>query len=210
MKLYDYPFSPNSRKVRAVAYELGVPLDHVNVDLLKGESRTPAFLAKNPNGKVPLLEDGDFRLWESNAIITYLATQYGKSTSLVPADPRGRAEVDRWLHWQLAHLGPATSKVAFERVVKKLTGQGEPDAAKIAEGTAEFDTLTAVLDASLEGMEFVAGRLSVADFALASHYGLASTCGLEVAKHRRVDAWLHRMQARDSMKRALADAQAMR
>lgn len=53
MKLYDFPFSPNCRKVRAVAYELGVPLDFVRVDLLRGESRTPAFLARNPNGRVP-------------------------------------------------------------------------------------------------------------------------------------------------------------
>jgi glutathione S-transferase len=210
MKLYDFAFSPNSRKVRAVAYELGVTLDHVPIDLLKGDQRAPGYLAKNPNGRVPLLEDGDFRLWESNAIITYLASQYGKSASLVPTDPRGRAEVDRWLHWQLAHLGPATSKVAFERIVKKLTGQGEPDAKAIEAGTIDFDKCTAVLDASLEGKEYVAGKLSVADFALAAHYSLAPACGLDVSKHRRADAWLSRMLARDSVKRALADAQAMR
>jgi glutathione S-transferase len=59
VKLYDFPFSPNCRKVRAVAYELGITLEHEHVDLLTGASRTPAFLAKNPNGRVPTLEDGD-------------------------------------------------------------------------------------------------------------------------------------------------------
>jgi glutathione S-transferase len=169
MKLYDFAYSPNSRKVRAVAYELGIELEHVHVNLLKGESRAPAFLAKNPNGRIPVLEDGDFVLWESNAIIRYLAATQGKGTALLPATPREHAEVDRWLSWQLAHLGQATSKVAFERVVKKLTGQGEPDQAAIAAGTADFDRLTAVLDAALEGKEYVTGRLSLADFALAAH-----------------------------------------
>src|SRR6266545_1613550 len=179
MKLYDFAFSPNCRKVRAVAYEIGVPLEHVPIDLLKGEQRGPDFLARNPNGRVPLLEDGDLRLWESNAIILYLATTRGGAPPLVPAGPRERAEVDRWLSWQSAHLSPAMTKVAFERIVKKLTGQGAPDQALIDLGTAEFEKLSAVLDASLGEKEYLAGRLSVADFALASHYSLAGACGLD-------------------------------
>jgi glutathione S-transferase len=127
----------------------------------------------------------------------------------VPATPKERAEVDRWIAWQLAHLGPAMSKVAFERIVKKLTGQGAPDEAAIAVGTAEFAKLTAILDAALEGREYLAGALSLADFNLASHYSLASACGLDTAPYPRVEAWLARMLGRDSMKRALADAQAI-
>ena len=204
MKLYDFPFSPNSRKVRAVAYELGIALDHVRVDLLEGGSRTPAFLALNPNGRVPVLEDGDLVLWESTAIIRYLAA----GTALAPTERRAAAEVDRWIAWQLAHLHPAMRKVAFERIVKPLTRQGPPDQAQIAAGTAEFDTLTAILDRELAGKAYLAGDLTVADFALAAHYSLAEPCGLYVARHREVDAWLARMCARDSMKRALADARA--
>jgi glutathione S-transferase len=203
MKLYDFAFSPNCRKVRAVAYELGTPLDYVSVDLVRGESRLPGFLAKNPNGRVPVLEDGDLLLWESNAIIAYL----GAGSLLVPADRRERAEVDRWLAWQLAHLGPATRVVAFERIVKKLVGGGVPDEAAIASATEDFDKLSTVLDRWLEKNEYVAGRLSIADFALASHYSIAASCGLDVASHPRVDSWLGRMLGRESMKRALADAQ---
>jgi glutathione S-transferase len=210
MKLYDFAFSPNCRKVRAVAYELGVAFESATVDLLRGEQRTPAFLAKNPNGRVPVLEDGDFVLWESNAILLYLATRYASGRSLVPTGARERAEVDRWLAWQLAHLQPATSKVAYERMVKKLTKRGEPDPAAIEAGTAEFATVSAVLDASLEGREYVAGALSVADFALASPYSIASSCGLDVTPYRRVNAWLDRVLSRDSMRRALADAHAVR
>jgi glutathione S-transferase len=204
VKLHDFPFSPNSRKVRAVAYELGIALETQRVDLLTGGQRNPEFLAKNPNGRVPVLEDGDLILWESTAIIRYLAA----GSSLLPAARRTAAEVDRWIAWQLAHLAPAMSKVAFENVVKRLTRRGEPDPARIAEGTAEFEQLTAILDAALAGREFVAGPLTVADFALAAHYSIAPAAGLDVAPHRRVASWMDRMSARDSMKRALSDAQA--
>lgn len=196
-------------RVRAVGYELGIAFEHVPVDLLKGEQRAPEFLAKNPNGRVPVLEDGDLVLWESNAILLYLATKHAGPTPLVPPGARERAEVDRWLAWQLAHLSPATSKVAFERIVKKVTGQGAPDQAQIDAGTAEFAKASAVLDASLGDREYVAGRLSVADFALAVPYSLASSCGLDVKPYKKVDAWLDRVLARDSMRRALADAQAV-
>lgn len=204
VKLYDFPFSPNCRKVRAVAYELGIAFDHEHVDLLTGAQRTPAFLARNPNGRVPVLEDGDLVLWESTAIIRYLAA----GTPLAPTEPRLAAEVDRWISWQLAHLAPAMSKVAFENIVKRLTRRGEPDAARIAEGTAEFDRLTEVLDGALADRAFVAGPLSLADFALAAHYSLASAARLDLTRHRRVEVWLERIAARDSMKRALSDAQA--
>lgn len=204
MKLYDFPFSPNCRKVRAVAYELGIPLVYEHVDLLKGGSRTPAFLARNPNGRVPVLEDGDLVLWESAAIIRYLAA----GSALAPTERRAAAEVDRWISWQLAHLAPAMSKVAFENIVKRLTRAGAPDPARIAEGTAEFGRLSEILDAALTGREFVAGPLTLADFALAAHYSLAGAAGLDVSRHHRVEAWLARISARDSMKRALADAQA--
>jgi glutathione S-transferase len=205
MKLYDFPFSPNCRKVRAVAYELGIELVTSRVDILKGEQRAPAFLAKNPNAKVPVLEDGDFILWESTAIMRYLAAK--SSSPLLPTDPRAGAEVDRWLSWGLAHLQPAIGKVAFERVVKKLANRGAPDDAVVAAGTADFATFAAVLETSLAGKEYVAGRLSLADFALAAPLSLVDLCGLDVAPYPQLRGWLSRVLARESMKRALADAQ---
>jgi glutathione S-transferase len=205
MKLYDFPFSPNCRKVRAIAYEVGVALEFAPVNLLKGESRTPAFLARNPNGRVPVLEDGDFVLWESTAIMRYLAA----GTALLPSAQRAAADVDRWTAWQLAHLGPAMSKVGFELIVKQLRKLGPPDAAIVEAGTADFMAATAVLEQTLADREYVAGPLSIADFALASHYSIAPACGLELSRFGAVQSWLARMLARDSMRRALADAQVM-
>ena len=92
--------------------------------------------------------------------------------------------------------------------MKPVTGQGAPDEAAIAAGTAEFMKLSALLDAAIEGRDYLCGELSLADFALASHYSIAATCGLDVAPYARVNAWLARVLGRDSMRRALADAQA--
>jgi glutathione S-transferase len=156
MKLYDFAFSPNCRKVRAAAYELGITLETVHVDLLNGEQRTAAYLRINPNGRVPVLVDRDFVLFESTAIMRYLSAKQGGA--LVPATLEGRADVDRWMAWQVAHLGPAMGKVAFERIVKKLTRQGPPDEAAIAVGSQEYATLSGIMDRALEGPPHQAPR----------------------------------------------------
>lgn len=206
MKLYDFASSPNSRKVRALVYELDLRPTFVSLNVFKGEHRSdPRLAALNPNRKLPVLEDGDFTLWESNAILTYLAGRRPE-LGLAPAEPRRRADVERWLFWQTAHLGPAVTRVAIERFMKKITKRGEPDQATIDAGTAEFEACSRALDGTLADREYVAGALSVADFALWGYYALAALSGLDVAAHPRVSAWLARMEARNSVKAATADA----
>jgi glutathione S-transferase len=204
MKIYDSQFSPNCRHVRAVAFELGLNPEYVPVDLFGGEQRAPAFLAVNPNALVPVLVDGDLVLWESTAIAAYLA----HGTHLLPTGRRERAEVDRWSAWQLAHIGPAVFKVAFERHLKSRIGKGAPDEAVVATGTEEFRRLAGILERSLGEREYVAGPLSVADFSLAPMFALGAMVGLETKALPGVDAWLTRVLARPSMKRALADSKA--
>ena len=104
MKLYGFPPSPNTWKVRAVAAQLGIKLELQLVDLSKGEQRTPSYLALNPTGRTPTLVDGDFKLWESTAIMQYLASR--STNSLWPNDARVRADIMRWQSWQLQHFGP--------------------------------------------------------------------------------------------------------
>lgn len=204
MKIYDFPLSPHCRKVRAIVYELGLTPEFVPVNLFKGEQKSADILRLNANARVPILVDGDFVLWESNAIVSYLA----QGSALLPMAARERAEVARWCDWQLAHLGPAIVKVGFQRVVKPLTGQGSPDAKIVEEGCAEYAKFTRVLELSLEDKEYVAGRLSIADFILAAMFSLATTAGLELSPYPRVGAWLERLLARESMQRAVADARA--
>jgi len=205
MKLYQFALSPNCQKVVALSHEVGLPLELVAVDLFKGGSRAPALLAKNPNGKVPILEDGDFVLWESNAMLGYLAAKAGR-TDLAPTAIRERAEVDRWTSWGLSHFAPAVRKVAFERVVKKLAGLGAPDEALIKAGTEEFAVWANVLEQSLGSKEYLCGRLTIADFSLAPYAALTANCGLDFSPYPKASAWLSRMTARDSMHRTLTAA----
>jgi len=202
MKIYDFALSPNCRKVRAVVYELGLTPEFLPVHIFKSEQHRPEVTALNANERVPILVDGDFVLWESNAIAAYLA----HGTPLLPSSARERADVDRWSAWQLSHFGPAVGKVAFQRWVKPMTGKGQPDPAIVEEGTAEYTKLMGVLEASLGNKEYVAGRLSIADFILASIFSIATTVGLETSSFPKAHAWLERVMARESMKRALSQA----
>lgn len=207
MKMYAFASSPNCWKVFAVARELGIALETIPINLFNGEAKSAAFLEKNPNGRVPVLEDGDFVLWESNAILTYLAGQQ-PSRTLLPAAPRERAEVDRWLSWEGTYLSPAVWKVGFEKIVKPIMNK-PADAAQIAAGTTEFAATAKVLDAALAERPYVAGKLSVADFAIAPFIRLATeACQLDITPYQNLGAWKQRMESRESVQRTMADAQA--
>jgi glutathione S-transferase len=207
MKMYAFASSPNCWKVFAVARELSIRIETVPIDLFNGEAKSPAFLAKNPNGGVPVLEDDGFVLWESNAILAYLASQQ-PIPSLLPMKPRERAEVDRWLYWECTNLSPAVWKVGVEKIVKPMTNRA-PDPALIAAGTADFASAARVLDDALTGKDYVAGKLSIADFAIGPFVSLATgACELDITPYRKLSAWRDRMNARESVKQTMAEAQA--
>jgi len=203
LKLYQCPSSPNCIKVRAVAYELGVELELATVNIFKGEARAPEHEALNPNGLVPVLVDGDFVLWESNAILTYVAEM---QPPFAPTSARERADVARWLHWQAAHLSPAVTKVAFERFVKPMSRVGPIDHAAATTAAADFLRCSGVLEASLASTAYLTKRLSVADFAVACILSSARMVGLTLDAFPRTKDWLARMLARESMRRAFTDA----
>ena len=133
MKLYGFSASPRTWKVRAVAAQLGIPLEYQPLDAFKGENRTPQYLALNPAGRTPTLVDGDFVLWESDAILQYLASK--TPNTLWPDDARTRADIMRWQNWQSAHWGSdACVPLTFQNLVKGIFGLGGPDAAVVVEG----------------------------------------------------------------------------
>jgi glutathione S-transferase len=203
MKLYDWPNSYNSKKIRAVAFETDTRLELVPVDMTKGEHKTPQFLAKNPNGKVPVLEDGSFTVWESNAIICYLAAQ-DPSRRLLPQDPKKRSQVDRWMFWQTAHLSPSVGKISYERLWKARMGQGASDESVVAQAMPEVERYLGVLDSWLGQKQWVADELSVADFALGSVLSIRHDIQLDISKYKNVLAWLERLENRSSWKAALS------
>lgn len=203
MKLYNADLSPNALRVRAVACELGIDLDIIDVDLRKGGNRTPEFLKLNPNGKVPVLVDGDFVLWESRAINAYLASLKPEK-GLCPADARQRAIVDQWSYWSAIHLGPAIQRVVYERLLKPRFGIGDPDENAVAGALKEVAQFMPVLDAELAQREWVAGALSVADFALAGLFVYRAPARIGLDGAANVSAWLARMEARPSWQAATA------
>jgi glutathione S-transferase len=202
MKLYNSNGSPNALRTRAVAFELGFSPEIVNVDIAKGENRTPEYLKLNPNGKVPTLVDGKVVIWESRAINSYLAGLKSKA-GLYPDDPAKRAEIDQWSYWQAIHLGPAMQRVAFERVQKKLFGRGEPDESAIAGEVKTIGDLLPILDAALAGKEWIAGALTLADFGLATTFMFRAPAHLGVENFANVTKWIERLEARKSWTEAV-------
>lgn len=202
MQLYNANFSPNCLRVRAVAHELGIELDIVEVNVFGGDNTKPEYLARNPNAKVPVLVDGDFVLWESRAINAYLAS-LDPERRLYPEDLKARAIVDQWSYWQAIHLGPSSQKVAFERVLKKRFGRGEPNEEAIATELKETMKLLGVLNRNLADREWVAGSLSIADFAVASTLTMRKEARIELDELPNAAGWIERLESRDSWKRAI-------
>ena len=201
MKLYFHPMSGNSRRVLLVATHLDVPLERVVIDLTKGEQRGSSHLRRNPNGRVPVLEDDGFLLWESRAIMQYLADKTPGQT-LLPTEPHSRAEVNRWLFWCAAHMAPANALLVQENFVKGLTGRGPADPAEVARGEALFAQAAPVLDEHLASRMWVAqDRVTLADYSLAAGFALAGPARLPIAGYPNLRAWLGRVQELDAWRR---------
>lgn len=188
MDFYTNPLSPNCRKVDAVAKQLGIQLNHKHVDVLEGETRTPSFLAINPNGMVPALVDGDVTLWESNAIQCYVAS---KSDNDLWPKTVARYDILRWQAWELAHFGAAARALVFQRLLKPLLGLGKADPARCEEEEGKFKRFAAVLDGALAGRRFLVNeQLTLADFCVAAPLSHAAAAELPIDGLRNVKRWL--------------------
>jgi glutathione S-transferase len=206
MRLYYHPLSSNSRRVLLTAVQLGVRLDLVVVDLVNGEHKSSRYLQINPNGKVPLLEHDGFHLWESHAIMQYLADTC-RGETLYPHAIQARADINRWLFWSAYHFTPAVGLISRERVSKKMVGgSGGPDPAEIARGEALLTAAADVLDRHLADRQWIAqDRLTLADLAIAAPLMHTAAAELPVGGYRHLQAWFARVSALDAwQKTALA------
>jgi len=201
MRLYHHPMSSNARRAVMAALHLCAEVELVHVDLAKGAQRKPEFLRMNPNGKVPVLDDDGFFLWESHAIMQYLADKTPGQT-VYPAEARARADVNRWLFWSAQHLSPAVGVLNWERVVKKFLGAGDPDEAAVKKGEALLNDCATVLDGHLAGRTWVSGKsITLADFALASPLMAIASAKLPVNGFANLMVWLGRVQATEAWKK---------
>lgn len=198
MRLYHHPMSTCARRVLLTARQLGVDLDLVLVDLGQGAQHAPEFLAMNPNHRVPVLDDDGFILWESYAIMQYVADQVPGQT-LYPQDRRARADVDRWLFWCGQDFAPGISVLNWEHSIKPMIGAGPADPAEVARGEAQLTTAAKVLDAHLAQRAWVCGAsLSLADFALAAPLADERRAKLPLADFPHLQRWLAQVRGLDA------------
>ncbi len=189
LRLYDHLESGNGYKVRLLLSQLGMPFERVELDILQGETRTPEFLAKNPNGRIPLLElpDGT-TLAESNAIQWYLA----EGTPLLPDDRLDRARVLQWMGFEQYSHEPFIAVLRFWHHAGTLDEHSEAEiAAKRAGGEAALGVMEAHLGTR---PFFVAERYSIADIALYAYTHVAEEGGFALAAYPSVRRWLERVR----------------
>jgi glutathione S-transferase len=143
MKLYLFPPSARAFAIVALKNHLALDCEVRPIDLQRGDQLTPEYVALNPNKKMPTLEDDGFVLWESNAILLYMARKH-RDSGLWPDDLQGQAEVVRWLAWESAHWdAESCGMVAYEKASKAVLGLGSPDPAFIARGEQNFSRFAA-------------------------------------------------------------------
>jgi glutathione S-transferase len=207
VELYVFPPSPLAFKVMAVANYLGVDWTLRMVDLRKGDQKTPQYAALNPNMRMPTLKDGDFVLWESNAIAQYLASKKPEG-GLFPKDERARLDVTRWQFWEVAHWHPACAVFAFEYVAKPVfLALGEPDMSAVAKGIEPFQRAAKVLDDQLKGRRFVAGdALTLADFSIGAAMNLAEMAHYPIQPYGEIKRWFGTLSAIPAWQKTLAQA----
>ena len=189
LRLYDYLASGNGYKVRLLLHQLGIPFERVELDIVRGETRTPAFLARNPNGRIPTLELGDgTHLAESNAILWYLA----EGTPYLPADRLDRARILQWMCFEQYSHEPNIATVRFWLHTELTDERRALLPAKRVQGEAAL----AVMDGHLRERSFFVGeRYTIADIALYAYTHVADEGGFDLEPYPAVRAWLDRVRA---------------
>ena len=202
MRLYYHPASGSARRVTLAAVHMGTPLELVEVNLMDaGDRRRLAEI--NPNNKVPVLQDSDFLLWESGAIMQYLADRtHGQD--LYPDNIMIRADINRWMMWGVQHFAPPISTLCFENIWKGMSGRGGPDAAEIDRASRLIAQFAAVLEQHLAGRDWVVGdTLTLADLALAPSLTYIQQAKLPVTQFPKLMAWLGRVSQLDAWKQTM-------
>lgn len=200
IKLYTFPASSNSRKVRMALIEKGLEFERVNVDLTKREQKNPEYLKIHPFGQVPALDDEGFILYDSTIINEYLEDEY-PYPPLMPKDSEGRARARLMEDLRDSHFNPAC--VQIFRELRKPEGERDQSAMELAKGKINecFDRI----EKELEGREYLAGPFSLADIAFVPNIDTLDRLQIQVdPKYKNTLAWIARLKARPSFAASVA------
>ena len=202
LRLYDYLDSGNGYKIRLLLTQLGAPFELHQVDIIRGESRTSAFLKMNPNGKIPVLAvDDDSYLSESNAILFYLA----ENTEYLPADRLQRAHVLQWLFFeQYSHEPNIATRRFLLKHPEAVATSADLLSQKLELGYCALD----IMERRLESRSFLVGtRYTIADIALFAYTHLADEGGFDLSRYPAIQAWCNRVQAQPGFRDFYSDWQ---
>ncbi|WUR13590.1 glutathione S-transferase family protein [[Empedobacter] haloabium] len=200
MRLYHHPKSSSARRVLMTAQHLAADLELVEIDLMSSDDRR-RLEELNPNSKIPVLEDGGFVLWESAAIMQYLADRTPGQT-LYPQNVRDRADVNRWLFWTCQHFGPALSVFTWENVWKKMVTGVDADPAELARAEQGLAPLATLLDEHLARRTWLVGHdVTLADYAIAASLMYVERARVPLARCAHIVAWIGRVQQLDAWKK---------
>ena len=196
IKLYTFHLSTNGRKVHMALEEAKAAYEISPVNLMKGEQKNPEYLKLNPNGKVPTIIDDGLVMWESVAILLYLAEKF-PAANLLPAAVADRARAFQWSVWQPTTFG-APASTLFRQM--RFTPEDKRDQKVIDQARAEVAKNTEILTGGLQGRDYLAGTFSIADMALIPYLYVLAELGMLPAA---VDAYYKRLAARPSWKKVL-------
>ena len=189
VKIYGDVLSGNCYKVKLLASLLDIEHEWIDVDILAGETKTSEFLLKNPNGKIPLLEDDGHTLWESNAILNYLA----QNSKFLPNDHFDRAKV---LQWQFFEQYSHEPYIAVARFIAKYLGLPEDRKAEYEAKQKGGHKALAVMESQLAQTPYLVGeRLTIADISLYGYTHVAQEGGFDLSKYPAIRAWLAKIAA---------------
>lgn len=199
LKLYDFPMSPRARKVRIVLAEKGLSYEKVTVDITKGEQKKPEFLAINPYGKVPALQDDGLAVYESTIIMEYLNDKY-PNPPLLPVDPGHRARARVLMHYADNPYDSACASLVSEIFFKP---QGQADSNVIAKAKQELNICFERLERELGNNNYLLDTFTLADIGYVAWAPLFGPLQVEIPGHcPRVNAWLNRLKDRPSVQTA--------
>lgn len=195
IKLYTFPPSTNSRKVRIVLLEKGLEFERINVDLTKREQKNPEYLKIHPFGQVPALDDEGFVLYDSTVINEYLEDEY-PYPSLMPSDSEGRARARLLEDFRDTHFNPYCVHIIYE--MRKP--EGERDAQRIENAKTQISACFERLERELDGKEYLVGTFSLADIAFMANFDFMDRFAVSVDpnKQKMTAAWIARLKARPS------------
>ncbi len=192
LRIWGHRQAPNVRKVIWAAAEFDIAFEIIETGGPFGGTDTPGYRAMNPNGRIPTIDDNGFVLWESHAILRYLASKSGGG-SLYPQDVHARARVDQWLDWQGAHQAQAVRDLVKMTIKARTT----PDTASLSAAEAEADLLFGILDRALQGSQYVAGdSFTIADIPIAVGYRRWATLPITRKPFPTLEAWFGRISVR--------------